>query len=45
MFKELFETSEQTYRRKRCEAIEAIKEFKGRKPTEKEIEDYLYTDD
>ena len=45
MFKELFETSEQTYRRKRCEAIETIKEHKGREPTEKEIEDYLYTDD
>ena len=44
MFRELFESSEQTCRRKRCEGIEAIREYKGREPTEKEIEDYLYTD-
>jgi hypothetical protein len=44
MFEELFESSEETYRRKRCEAREAIREHKGREPTEKEIEDYLYTD-
>ena len=42
MFEELFETSEQTIRRKKCEAIETIREYKGREPTEKEIEDYLY---
>lgn len=40
---ELFESSEQTYIRKRCQAVEAIREHKGREPTEKEIEDYLYT--
>ena len=44
MFREIFESSEQTYRRKKCDAIEAIREYKGREPTEKEIEDYLYTD-
>lgn len=44
MLKELFESSEQTVRRKRCESIESIREYKGREPTEKEIEDYLYTD-
>ncbi len=44
MFREFFESSEETFRRKRCEAIEAIKEYKGREPTEKEIENYLYTD-
>jgi len=40
---ELFESSEQTYRRKKCQAVEAIREHKCREPTEKEIEDYLYT--
>lgn len=43
MFEELFESSEQTYRRKKCQAIDVIREYKGREPTEKEIEDYLYT--
>lgn len=44
MFREIFEPSEQTYRRKVCEAKKAIREYKGREATEKEIEDYLYTD-
>ncbi len=44
MFEQIFESSEQTYRRKKCQAIEAIREYKGREPTEKEIDDYLYTD-
>lgn len=44
MFEELFQSSEQTYIRKKCQAIEAIREYKGREPTEKEIEDYLCTD-
>lgn len=44
MFRELFESSEETYIRKRCEAAEAVRKCKGREPTEKEIEDYLYTD-
>lgn len=43
MLERLLESSEQYYRRKRCEAIESIREFKGREPTEKEIEDYLLT--
>ena len=38
-----FETSEHAVRRERCEAIESIREYTGREPTEKEIEDYLYT--
>lgn len=37
------ETSEEYARRKECEAAEAIREAKGREPTEKEIEDYLLT--
>lgn len=44
MLRELFESSEEMYIRKKCEAIEAIRKYKGREPTEKEIEDYLYTD-
>lgn len=43
MFEELFESSDETYRRKKCRAIETIREYKGSEPTEKEIEDYLYT--
>lgn len=43
VLEEFFESSEQTYKRKKCQAIEAIREYKGREPTEKEIEDYLYT--
>ena len=41
MFEELFESSEEMYRRKRCQAVEGIREYKGRE--EKEIEDYIYT--
>lgn len=44
MLEELFESSDETYRRKKCRTIETIREYKGREPTEKEIEDYLYTD-
>lgn len=36
-----FETSDEYYIRKRCEAKEKIKIEKGRDATEKEIEDYL----
>jgi len=43
MFREMFESSEETYHRKICEAREAIREYKGREATEKEVEDYLYT--
>lgn len=43
MFEELFEPSEETYRRKKCQAIETIRECKGREPTEKEIEYYICT--
>lgn len=43
MLEELFESSEETYRRKKCQAIETIRECKDREPTEKEIEDYLCT--
>ena len=44
MFREIFESNEETCRRKICEAKEAIREYKSRKATEKEVEDYLYTD-
>jgi len=44
MFIEFFKSSEETYRRKVCEAREAIKEYKGRDATETEIEDYLLTE-
>ena len=37
MFEELFESSEETYRRKRCQAVEGIREYKGREPTENDI--------
>lgn len=43
MFREIFESSEDTYRRKVCKAKEVIREHKCREATEKEIEDYLYT--
>ncbi len=41
MLEEFFESSEETYRRKRCKAMETIRQYKGREPTEKEIDEYL----
>lgn len=44
MFEEFFRSSEEAYRKKICEARDAIRQYKGREPTEKEIDDYLFTD-